>query len=198
MTSTWYETVDATTPLMQGDIIFDCPVVAWKEAPLEVISGQEAEALKVATEVIAADVIVMTQACDLENYKVSNAILCPHYSLAEYKTYWEKEVRSLPMPEGQPPQNPTAKAWRSFCADVKEGYQWNLAMLNADEGVNAAHRIVDFHEVYTAPRVFLESLLKSRNRERLRLLPPYREHLSQAFARFFMRVGLPTPIAKAW
>jgi hypothetical protein len=24
----------------------------------------------------------------------------------------------------------------------------------------------------------------------LRLLPPYREHLSQAFARFFMRVGL--------
>ena len=29
---------------------------------------------------------------------------------------------------------------------------------------------------------------------RLRLLPPYREHLSQAFARFFMRVGLPTDI----
>ena len=26
---------------------------------------------------------------------------------------------------------------------------------------------------------------------RLRLLPPYREHLSQSFARFFMRVGLP-------
>jgi hypothetical protein len=29
---------------------------------------------------------------------------------------------------------------------------------------------------------------------RLRLLPPYREHLSQAFARFFMRVGLPVDI----
>jgi Arc/MetJ-type ribon-helix-helix transcriptional regulator len=28
--------------------------------------------------------------------------------------------------------------------------------------------------------------------------PPYREHLSQSFARFFMRVGLHTPIAKAW
>ena len=25
---------------------------------------------------------------------------------------------------------------------------------------------------------------------RLRLCPPYREHLSQAFARYFMRVGL--------
>jgi hypothetical protein len=29
---------------------------------------------------------------------------------------------------------------------------------------------------------------------RLRLLPPYREHLSQSFARFFMRVGLPVDI----
>jgi len=28
--------------------------------------------------------------------------------------------------------------------------------------------------------------------------PPYREHLSQAFARFFMRVGLPIPIEKKW
>ena len=30
--------------------------------------------------------------------------------------------------------------------------------------------------------------------QRLRLNPPYREHLSQAFARFCMRVGLPVDI----
>jgi len=29
---------------------------------------------------------------------------------------------------------------------------------------------------------------------RIRRLPPYREHLAQAFARFFMRVGLPIDI----
>ncbi|MBM4033230.1 MAG: hypothetical protein FJ291_15815 [Planctomycetes bacterium] len=29
---------------------------------------------------------------------------------------------------------------------------------------------------------------------RVRLCPPYREHLAQAFARFFMRVGLPVDI----
>jgi hypothetical protein len=28
----------------------------------------------------------------------------------------------------------------------------------------------------------------------LRLLPPYRKHLSQSFARFIMRVGLPIDI----
>lgn len=58
------------------------------------------------------------------------------------------------------------------------------------------HRVVDFHAIYTVPRDFLETLLLDRNKPRVRLLPPYREHLSQAFARFFMRVGLPAPLAK--
>jgi len=30
---------------------------------------------------------------------------------------------------------------------------------------------------------------------RQRLLPPYREHLAPAFARFFMRVGLPIDVS---
>jgi len=58
--------------------------------------------------------------------------------------------------------------------------------------------LVDFHEIFTVPRAFLESLIKQRGKIRFRLLPPYREHLSQAFARFFMRVGLPIPIEKDW
>jgi len=40
---------------------------------------------------------------------------------------------------------------------------------------------------------FLINFAKQKD-QRLRLLPPYREHLSQAFARFFMRVGLPSDI----
>jgi hypothetical protein len=57
---------------------------------------------------------------------------------------------------------------------------------------------VDFHEVFTLPRPVLESLLTAREVPRPQLLPPYREHRSQAFARFFMRVGLPTPVTKTW
>ncbi len=59
-------------------------------------------------------------------------------------------------------------------------------------------RVVDFHDIFTLPRAFLESLLIERQLPWLRLLPPYREHLSQAFARFFMRVGLPQPIDPSW
>ena len=54
--------------------------------------------------------------------------------------------------------------------------------------------VVDFHEVFSLPVHFLELWLSRGGNRRLRLLPPYREHLSQAFARFFMRVGLPVDI----
>jgi hypothetical protein len=73
-------------------------------------------------------------------------------------------------------------------------------MLNEGEigNLKLTHRIVDFHDVYTLPMTFLESFLQNKQQSRLRLRPPYREHLSQAFARFFMRVGLPTGVKKVW
>ena len=92
-------------------------------------------------------------------------------------------------------QNPTPRGWKSLCEDIRDGYVWNLAMLNAGESgpLKIDHRIVDFRDIYTIPITFLESLMKQRGGPRLSLNPPYREHLSQAFARFFMRVGLPSP-----
>jgi len=52
---------------------------------------------------------------------------------------------------------------------------------------------VDFHRIYTVPKAYLKQIALN-NKFRIRLLPPYREHLSQAFARYFMRVGLPVDI----
>jgi hypothetical protein len=189
MSDSWYSHVDAEIPLTQGDLIIDCPVIAWAPGPLNLSGSQESEVLKGATIAIQADVIVMTQACDLENHKVDKVILCPHISISDYRKSWEEEKKKLK-------QNPTPKAWGSFFADIRDGFVWNLAVLNAGESgdLKTEHRVVDFHDVYTIPRSFLESLLKQRGSPRLRLNPPYREHLSQAFARFFMRVGLPDPI----
>ena len=99
-------------------------------------------------------------------------------------------------------QSPTAKAWRNTCNDIADGFVWNQAFLNScslGEGeLRTELRVVDFHDIFTVPRTFLETLLGQRQVARLRLLPPYREHLSQAFARFFMRVGLPEPLARDW
>lgn len=189
----WYEVVNANIELTQGDIILDCPVVRWASKSIEPGAIDRFEILKSAIEVVLADVVVITQACDLEQHKVENAILCPHVSLDKYKEEWEAAMRAMS-------QNPTSKAWQRTCEDIKNGYIWNLSMLNEGNVADLVltHRVVDFHDVFTLPRTFLESLMQSREQPRLRLRPPYREHLSQAFARFFMRVGLPTGITKVW
>jgi hypothetical protein len=195
MSEAWYRAAGAEEPLTRGDIIFECPAVSWRLSALQPPAGSVAEDLSLGEHLIAEsrDLVVMTQACDLEHGKVMSVVLCPHYGLEEFKDAWEEDQRS----KGQ---NPTAKAWRGYCDDICEGTIWNLNLLNgqSDGGVEVEHRIVDFHEVFTLPRPVLESLLKGRNVARPQLLPPYREHLSQAFARFFMRVGLPTPVTKTW
>jgi hypothetical protein len=189
----WYSKVEADTKLTQGDLIVNCPLVGWRDEPTHLNGAAETEVLRQATDAFLADTVVMTQACDLEHEKVSNVVVCPHYSLTVYKQNWDAEMDA----KGQ---NPTVKAWQSHCKDIRDGLVWNLSILNSlsDGQVTTDHRVVDFHDVYTVPRVFLETLLAGRKQPRLRLLPPYREHLSQAFARFFMRVGLPVPVTTAW
>lgn len=190
----WYETIEGEKSITQGDLIFNCPLLSWNTNNLSFQGSEETEILIGATDAISADVVIMTQACDLKNYKVSNVILCPHISLSDYKAFWESDMHDRN-------QNPSERAWRSHCNDICDGYIWNLSMINkySLEGkMEMQVRLVDFHEVFSIPRAFLEKLVSQRIEPRVRLLPPYREHLSQAFARFFMRVGLPVSIDKEW
>jgi hypothetical protein len=194
MNEPWYEIVPADTPLTQGDLIFGCPLLGWNElADQASAANLDETSLQTYVDAFREDVVVMTQACDLEHHKVNNVVLCPHLALSIYRQAWEEWLRSRN-------QNPSEKAWKRTCDDIAAGYVWNQAFLNRLEGpeVPTEVRVVDFHDVYTVPRTFLEAVLRKRNQPRLRLLPPYREHLSQALARFFMRVGLPQPVDRVW
>lgn len=191
MIDAWYEIVSADTRLTQGDLIPDCPLVGWKKVSAQISGAQDLRGLAEGTQ---QDVVVLTQACDLEHNKVENVLLCPHVSLLEFKNSWEYDVR------GRTHQNPTERAWKRICDNISDGYVWHHAILEKHEGekLAMASRIVYFNEVYTVPRIFLEPFLTNRQAERLRLRAPYREHLSQAFARYFMRVGLPQSVEKTW
>ena len=61
-------------------------------------------------------------------------------------------------------QNPTARAWRRHCDDICDGFVWNLSILNESEvgQITTERLIVDFSDVYTVPRDFLESFLAKR------------------------------------
>ncbi len=192
----WWDEVDANTLLMQGDLIESCPVSVFRPG-LQVDEAETLEGLLLALQggvgIELVRAIVMTQACDLEQRKVRNAILCPAPSVEDFQRDWEEAYRAK---HGQPPRG---SAWSGYLKQIRDGRLWNLTLLRKRElgqGVNlvAPTTIVDFHEVFSLPVDFLELWLRKSGQPRLRLLPPYREHLSQAFARFFMRVGLPLDI----
>jgi hypothetical protein len=170
MTYPWYEVVKGDE-ISQGDIIENCPVVIVPPVG-DIDAGDELEVI-----IQTIDVIVMTQACDLEQGNVNDVILCGVSNANEVKTK-----------NGKTPDI-------GFFKDIKNGRNVSLHLLNEYDGkaLGCNHRIVDLRQLYSLPLNTLKAIAKKRG-ARLRLLPPYREHLSQAFARVFMRVGLPSDI----
>ena len=191
MSDEWYEAVSATVELSQGDIIADCPLAIWSPVALE--GTGDAEALLGDLVMRSQDSIVMTQACDLEQHKIKNVVLCPCPLLSEFRSSWERARRTAG-------KSANAKEWRKLCDSICKGIVWSMAMLSMGKSgsLSTETRVVQFHEICTMPRARLEYYIAQRGSSRLRLLPPYREHLSQSFARFFMRVGLPVPVSRTW
>lgn len=178
----WYYTVPAGDRLYQGEIVFDCPVARWQTG------STDAADLQAWAEYVELDAVIMSQDCDLENRKLESVILCPAITIAEARLPWEDFMRSKN-------QSPTDNAWISHLRKIGQGTEVGLALLNDfPETHPGGKRLVDFKDVSTVPLDFLEARVKGRA-DRLMLCPPYREHLSQSFARFFMRVGLPTPLS---
>jgi hypothetical protein len=167
----WFEVVDGSDDLLQGDFIKNCPIVV----PPSEMSDESDEVIE--AHVHEYNVIVMSQSCDLAQGRLKLVLVCPIWPLSEF--------------EKTSPYYRSRKGKESLRRGNLPGYH----LLNKCEidGSKTDHLVVDFRNVYGVPFDFLMNLVKKRDR-RVRLLPPYREHLSQSFARFFMRVGLPVDI----
>src|SRR5271166_4630657 len=134
MSDAWYEVVEASTRLTQGDIIFDCPISTWAEeakvngalaASAEVPEATpQTEVLKKRHEIIAEDVIVMTQACDLEHGKVSDVVVCPHYALSYFREHiWKPD-------QERKQQKTNSETWQKHFKGMADGHLWNLCVVN--------------------------------------------------------------------
>ncbi len=165
----WYTQVDSTEPIQQGDFVLKCQII---QPSIEAKrAGQSIKAV-----VKEYNVIVMSQSCDLANDKIDLVLVCPFYSLTELGEIYS-EYKSAGKKE-----------------KLRRGHILGMHLLN-ECNINGFKDflVVDFKSVYAVPLPFLKQIVSDRI-NRKRLLPPYREHLSQAFARFFMRVGLPVDI----
>lgn len=128
------------------------------------------------------NMVIMSQSCDIQNNKIDNVLVCPVLTFDELGKYASSGERNK----------------------LKKGEIISYHLMNKCEledlsycGLSDLLReylVVDFRNAYSIPLSFLNEGMETRHEKRLRLLPPYKEHLSQAFARFIMRVGLPDEI----
>lgn len=171
----WYSSINAGEPLEQGDLIDNFPVPEPDLTTLDKTKFIEGEKQSGRFLIKSYDLIVMTQSCDIPKLDDDDRIiLCPRYDyvkLLEQHPEWKKSAKWEHLLKGQ------------FIA---------LHLLNKCEieGHSFDYQVVSLREVFAMPFGFVKQNLVAQ-KERIRLLPPYREQLSQAFAKLFMRVGLP-------
>ncbi len=212
----WYEEVDAGMPLTQGDIIpnFIVPMVVTDiKPPFFSMIGAE------------FPVIVMTQACDLEQNKAKNISFCVLEPLSEFSKKLlldeAEAVAKQNIPKGKEDEvkinreelinfsdlkNGKQKRINSIIKDLKAGRYVDFHLLNRNEiGENDTTSELDYYVVllkqtYQMPiesaRALIAYLVQEpgASKKRLRLSPPYREHLAQAYANTYSRIGLPIDI----
>jgi hypothetical protein len=156
--------------LRQGDLLPRClvPVAAADFATEN--ESREGTAIEY-------DLIILTQSCDLEQRKVRLVATCPIFSLPEFETVNPAFAR-----KGR---------WNEVLKGRIEGLHMLASPAVPDDNRQAL--VVDFREIYGLPYDYLAEHA-ARMGPRWRLLSPFLEHFSQSFARFFMRVGLPSTI----
>ncbi|MDO8871900.1 MAG: hypothetical protein Q7V05_04105 [Methanoregula sp.] len=171
-TPAWYEIVDKDAPLYQGDILFSIPLILTKDDPTK-------ETIEVEVEDYQG--IIVSQTCDLTCKGIDVVLFCPIIPLNEF-------VAKKTKPENK-------KEIIKIKNDVRAGRYVAYYLLNQfnQPGLPDDYFVVDLKNPRSIPFEHM-GYIKDRTPVRPRLNTPYREHLSQAFARVFMRVGLPDSI----
>lgn len=170
----WYAPASGRE-VQQGDIILGCPVYL---IPPDVVDNPGEYPIRIDRQ----NVIIMSQSCDLAirndgTCKADDVLLASLFFPHEFKK-GDRFGKKADWEEARKGRNP------------------RYHVLNKCEipGHELDYMLVDLERVFTLSVDAVREVAATGSKTRVRLLPPYREHLSQAFARFFMRVGLPVDI----
>lgn len=154
------------------------------ESPTDLQQGDILEGLRVpelspgsqTAEERLYTVITMTQSCDIED-NLPQLIFCP---------VWTQEEMGRVEPKFK---------GNDYKAKLRKAQLIGFHPISRSTlvGLERPWRIVEFQRIIEMKRDDLFQQVAQMG-PRLRLLPPYREHLAQQFARFFMRIGLPVPV----
>lgn len=168
MTDDWFSVVEGDD-LEQGDLLPQCSIYR-----VETLSP-DPDDQEVMEQV--HDVVVLTQTCDLIHDKVQEVLVA---SVISYSVLVDRESA----------HNPSIKG-RDFRKALVENVPPSYLLLPEQLGApSLPWSIVDFHHLFSLPKQRATDVADGLG-PRLRLRSPYKEHLSQSFASYMMRVALP-------
>jgi len=174
----WYEIVEETDELEQGDFIDDFEVLVTTYIPDE--AEVDMPILRAKGIGRKYNIVVVSQSCDLDIGKLDYVLLCPRMKCSEYvelnKHYGAKSIANN-------------------LENIRQGRQHNYCMLNECNlpDLPCEIQLVELGTIFSIPFDTMKQMIRSHGK-RLRLLSPYKEYLAQAFARYYMRVALPIDI----
>lgn len=154
-------------PLTQGDLLDDCPLVGLN------VSSSPVDLRDPPMRWWTAQVIVLTQACDLAQAKSDTVLVAVVHDAQKLV---EAGVLKRPLVRDQ----------------VRRHLVFGWYFLPAAPALSVAESLIDLRDVHSVPRAVLEQLIADGKRSAT-LMSPYREHLAQHFAVTYMRVALPEP-----
>jgi hypothetical protein len=177
----WYTVVESNIQLEQGDLLNDFPIIIPPNDLVKSTDLEEGSELTGSSPIVKYNVVIMSQSCDLIKFNDDNIIiLCPRFNYKE-------------VVEADP------KFGKDRWGNLVNGREIHTHVLNqcAIKEYEFDYQLVNLEKVFSVPYWLVKGIAQSQG-IRVRLLPPYREHLAYAFARQFMRIGLPADLPKKY
>lgn len=151
------------------------------------------------SKIIFPQVIVLTQACDLQQdfnarQKIKDAsnpnhdkflisvIVAPIYNFEEFRQGTHLDQLGLTM-------DPKGRRIKSMCKNIIKNENKRYHYLNFSDEVELVESVIDFKHYFTVTVEYLNSVYNSNYVCSIDSL--YRELISQRFANFLARIGLP-------
>lgn len=185
----WYE-IASGAELRQGSLLRAFPM---SKPPKDVAFDAGGQPRIVGGKVRVSNIVVLSQSCDLAQNKSGLVFVAPLVEIESPELVLIAPVVSLDKADklAGPTILQDPERLRRFREQIRRGYQAPLHMLAACdlEGFAQEIQVVDFRQAMTVDYQHLKKFAGNADCH-VRLLSPFREQLSQAFARFFMRIAL--------
>lgn len=198
----WYKVGYNSDILYQGEILLNCSIIEPKVSPEDIVNERN----ELDVNEIKGNFVILSQSCDLEQDNIDLVVVSSVYSIgnfvAQELTLYEKakqcaksKQQSLDQEKDYENMALECNSIYSQIKKIRKGELPAYHLLEKEDSIDFPYSLVNFHQIYSIPKKFLLEFVKNQQDYRICLIPPYREHLSQAFARYFMRVGLPSEVS---